>query len=64
MINNRLCIYPKDIAIITGRGLRYSQRLLKAIRIKLKKKQHQYVSVQDFAEYTGIELQLIIKACN
>ncbi|RYE52954.1 MAG: hypothetical protein EOP48_15385 [Sphingobacteriales bacterium] len=60
---NRLCIYPKDVSIITGKGQRWSQRLLKAIRYAFNKDDHQLVSVKEFAEYTGIDLQLVMSVC-
>ena len=36
----RICIYPKDIQLITARSERYSRKLLKDIRIHLGKKDH------------------------
>ena len=60
---NRLCIYAKDISNITGKGQRYAQRLLKNIRFVLNKSEHQFVTVKEFAEYTGIDLGLITTVC-
>lgn len=59
----RLCIYAKDVSIITGRGQRYAQRLLQSIKISLKKDKHQFVTIQEFADYTGIDLKLIHALC-
>ena len=63
MRTNRLCIYAKDISVITGKGIRSSQKMLREIKHTLKKQDHQYVSVKEFAEYTGIELELVTKSC-
>ncbi|MFN0292546.1 hypothetical protein [Pedobacter helvus] len=63
MKTSRLCIYAKDISIITGKGIRSSQKLLKEIKTKLNKQSHQYVSLKEFAEYTGIEFELVTKSC-
>lgn len=60
---NRLCIYPKDISIITGKGQRWSQRLLKNIKFVLKKEEHQLVTQKEFAEYMGIDHNLVISVC-
>ncbi|WP_225871245.1 hypothetical protein [Pedobacter cryotolerans] len=60
---NRLCIYPKDVSIITGKGLRWSQRLLRNIKFALNKSEHQYVTISEFADYMGIELHLIVAVC-
>lgn len=60
---NRLCIYPKDISIITGKGQRWSQRLLRNIRFALNKNEHQCVSIKEFSDYMGIELHLVTAVC-
>ncbi|KQS31734.1 hypothetical protein [Pedobacter sp. Leaf194] len=60
---NRLCIYPKDISAVTGKGQRYAQRLLKNIRFALKKEEHQFVTIKEFADYTGIDLNLLNSLC-
>ena len=51
----RICIYPKDIQLITGRSERYSRKLLKDIRIQLGKKDHQFISIQEFCDFVGLE---------
>ncbi len=63
MKTNRLCIYAKDISIITGKGIRSSQKMLKEIKLKLNKKSHQYVSLQEFADYVGINVEDVTKVC-
>ena len=50
---NRLCIYPKDIMIITGRSDRYGRNLIKKIKEYFKKGQHQVVSIEEFCQYMG-----------
>lgn len=51
----RICIYPTDICIITGRKLRYSQRVLKNLKVILKKEPHQFVTKQELAKYLDID---------
>jgi len=51
----RVCIYPKDIMRITGKSERYSRKLLNRIKKKLNKDIHQFITVNEFATYTGIE---------
>ena len=63
MKTNRLCIYAKDISIITGKGIRTSQRLLREIKNKLNKQNHQFVSLKEFSDYTGIDFELVTKSC-
>ncbi len=50
----RICIYPKDVAIITGKTERYGRSLLKRIRERLNKEKHQVVSVSEFCDYMGL----------
>lgn len=61
MEKNRLCIYAKDVSAITGKGQKYAQKLLRDIRFIYQKEAHQLVTVQDFADYTGISMELILK---
>lgn len=55
----RICIYPSDISYITGRKLRFSQRLLKHIRVVLKKEPHHFVTKQELAKYLDIDVESI-----
>jgi hypothetical protein len=55
----RACIYPKDIQCITGRSERYGRALLNKIKAHYDKKKHQFVTVEEFAEYTGIKVDTI-----
>ncbi len=52
---NRLCIYPKDIQIIPGRSDRYCRNLIKKIKVRLKKQQHQVFTVEEFCQYMGLQ---------
>ncbi|ODS88847.1 hypothetical protein [Chryseobacterium lacus] len=60
----RLCIYPKDIQIITGKSERYSRDLIQKIKKHFNKEEHQLVTFQEFCEYMGIpltEVQAVIR---
>jgi hypothetical protein len=50
----RVVIYPKDVQQITGKSERYGRMLLKQIKTKLKKEEHQFVTVDEFCQFTGI----------
>jgi hypothetical protein len=58
---NRLCIYPKDIQVITGRSDRYGRNLIKKIKEHLNKAQHQLVTVEEFCQYTGLHHETVAK---
>jgi len=53
-MKKRICIYPKDVAIITGKTERYGRSVLKAIREHLNKKPHQVISISEFCNYIGL----------
>ena len=51
----RICIYPKDVMRITGKGEKFSRNYLEKIREKLQKEEHQFITVEEFCEYTGLK---------
>lgn len=57
----RSCIYAKDIQRITGRSERYGRKLLKKIKEQLDKEPHQFVTLDEFAEYSGIDIDTVKK---
>ncbi len=54
MDNKRVVIYSKDIEKITGKSGRSARKIMSAIRKKLGKEKHQFVSLSEFCVYTGI----------
>ncbi len=44
---------------ITGKSEKSGQRLLKKIREQLDKENHQFITAEEFADYTGITSELI-----
>ncbi len=56
----RLCIYPKDIQRITGKSYRQSIRLLQKIRKDLNKLENEFVSVEEFCNYTSLKHEQVI----
>ena len=57
--NMRACIYPKDIERITGKSSRNSRMIFTKIKLRLKKDDSQFITIQEFAEYTGINEEII-----
>jgi hypothetical protein len=51
----RIVIYPKDVQQITGKSERYGRMLLKQIKTKLKKEEHQFVTIDEFCQFTGLK---------
>ncbi|MDX1828896.1 MAG: hypothetical protein R3342_05040 [Lutibacter sp.] len=55
----RACIYPKDIQCITGRSERYGRKLLNKIKLHFGKEPHQFITSEEFAEYSGINIEIV-----
>jgi predicted RNA-binding protein with EMAP domain len=55
----RLCIYPKDIQRITGKSYRQSIRLLQNIRKDLNKLQNEFLSIEEFCQYTSLKQEQV-----
>ncbi|MEJ5090790.1 hypothetical protein GEO21_12150 [Sphingobacterium faecium] len=51
---NRICIYPKEAAVLLGRTEKHTYRIFQAIRDCYGLKSNQYVSISLFADYTGL----------
>ena len=51
----RICIYPKDIVLVTGKSYRQSVRLLNAIRVGLNKSNNDFVTIEEFCNAVGLK---------
>ena len=58
-IPNRIVIYAKDIMNITGRKERAARKLLAQIRKKYKKKKGEFISIKEFSEFTGLDIDMV-----
>jgi len=47
--------------IITGRSDRYGRNLIKKIKEHFKKQQHQVVTVEEFCQYMGFQLDVVAR---
>jgi hypothetical protein len=54
-------IYPYDIQRITGRSERYGRKLLNDIKCFLDKEPHQFITINEFSEYSGIQVDIVNK---
>ena len=61
MNQKRACIYPKDIQRITGRSERYGRKLLQDIKNFFGKEPYQFITIKEFAEYSGIEEEIVLQ---
>ena len=58
-LQNRVCVYPKDIQRITGKSERYGRKLLNVIKRFYQKKEYQFITIEEFCNYTGIAEDLV-----
>lgn len=54
MERKRVCIYPKDIQVITGKSYRQSTRLMQKIKKELNKGENEFLTIEEFCTYSGI----------
>ena len=55
----RICIYPKDIQIVTGKSERYGRNIIKMIKESLSKEKHQLVTIDEFCVFMGLEISKV-----
>jgi hypothetical protein len=60
----RACIYPKDVQRITGKSYRQSIRMLLQIKKDLRKEKEQLLTIEEFCQYTGINLDHVSSIIN
>ena len=60
----RICIYPKDVAQLTGRSYDAAKRLVRRAREAAGKPARALVSVQDFCQFTGLDVVEVSRALN
>ena len=57
LTKKRLNIYPQDVERITGRSASHCRRLIGMIRLVYNKKKHQGVTVKEYCDYMGVEIE-------
>ncbi len=55
----RVCIYPKDIQLITGKSYRQSVRLVRKIKEELNKTTNEFLTIDEFCTYAGIKYEQV-----
>ena len=56
----RICIYPKDVQILTGKSERWGREIIKKIKQKYSKQDHQLVTVDELCVYLGLEKDTVL----
>jgi len=61
---SRVCIYPNDVAWLTGRGERYGRTVIRDIKLLHKKERHQLVTIKEFCDYLGLPYDEVFTIIN
>jgi len=56
---SRICIYPKDVQVVTGKSERYGRTIIKMIKEDLNKEAHQLVTIDEFCDFMGFEISKV-----
>ncbi|GGH14600.1 hypothetical protein FAZ19_07335 [Sphingobacterium alkalisoli] len=62
-MNERVCIYAKDISVLLGKSYKQSVRILRTMKDAYGKDAQQYLTLEEFSEYTGIDMEIIRRKC-
>jgi hypothetical protein len=57
----RICIYPHDVARITGRSTRYGRKIIRLIKLQSSRPAEHLVTIEEFCNYTGISKEEVVK---
>ena len=58
-LTRRVVIHPKDVENITGLASRTARHLLQTIREAFGKEKFQFITVNEFCQFTGIEEEIV-----
>jgi hypothetical protein len=58
-IPSRAVVYPKDVENITGRKDSAARKYLLRIKKAFAKKDDQFVTIQEFCQYSGIDENIV-----
>jgi hypothetical protein len=63
MTNERVCIYAKDVSVLLGKSYKQAVRILANIKLAYGKGSKQYITMDEFAIYTGIDVETVRQQC-
>jgi len=60
----RICIYPKEVAIITGKSISSSRGLINIIKAVHGKRKDQPVTIKEFCDFEGLPYEEVFNMIN
>ena len=64
MRQQRICIYPPDVQLLTGKSERYCRDLIQTLRESLGKHPKQQITCCELGEYLNLDPEIIFKTIN
>lgn len=64
MLMARICIYPQDVAMITGKGIRYGRQVIQDIKVQQGKSRHQLVTIEELCLYLDLPYHQVYAMIN
>ena len=55
LVEKRICIYAKDIQVLTGKSERYSRKVVAQVRQHYSKSKDQLLTIKEFCEYMHLD---------
>jgi hypothetical protein len=62
MSAKRICIYAKDIQMLTGKSERYARKVIAQARQHYSKTKNQLLTIKEFCDYMGLEEEEVKQA--
>lgn len=60
----RICIYPSDVAELTGKSLSSSRELIRHIKAVHGKQKHQLVTIKEFCDFQCLPFEEVFNMIN
>lgn len=64
MGGKRICVYPQDLQVITGKGERYCRKVIQAVKVRNGKEKHQPVTFEEVGNYLKLPGERIFRIIN
>jgi hypothetical protein len=62
LIEKRICIYAKDIQLLTGKSERYARKVVAEVRQHYSKSKSQLLTIKEFCDFMHLDEQEVKKA--
>ncbi|OGS69039.1 MAG: hypothetical protein A3F91_00265 [Flavobacteria bacterium RIFCSPLOWO2_12_FULL_35_11] len=60
----RIVMYPSDVLLLTNKSESYARRVIQNLKRSLNKEKHQIVTIKEYCQYYGLDVDEVIAALN